>query len=132
MDKESPEIEVIDLTKQTSSVPMADRVMSVLAGPLFLLWMVFIFLYGVFQVYAGYLGIQDGLGTWVAVAAVAAAFLFKFSLPITIGSFFGAMNVWGWHWFFAALFAAPGLFFIIPGVVAAIMGAMSRRSPRSF
>jgi hypothetical protein len=40
---------------------------------------------------------------------VAVMFLTRFSLPITVGSFFGAMNVWGWHWIGALVFAAPGL-----------------------
>ena len=118
------DLEVIDLTKKP---PFADRFVSALRGQLFIVWMIFIFLYGVFQVYAGYLGIQDGLGTLCAVIAVAVAFLFKFSLPITIGAFFGAMNVWGWHWFLAALFAAPGLMFIIPGLLAAMLSSRSRR-----
>jgi hypothetical protein len=24
--------------------------------------------------------------------------MFRFTLPITIGAFFGAMDVWDWHW----------------------------------
>lgn len=77
--------------------------------------------YGIAQIVAGYLGIQHHFGSGWAIAAIVAAFVFRFSLPITIGSFFGAMNVWGWHWIFALVFAAPGLAFMmlmIPGALA--------------
>ena len=74
------------------------------------------------QLVAGYLGIQHHLGTVVAVLAVLAAFVLKFTLPLTIGAFFGAMNVWGWPWYGALAFALPGLAFMalmIPGALAA-------------
>ncbi len=83
----------------------------------FLLFLV----YGIAQIVAGYLGIDFHLGAVWAVIAIIAAFMFRFTLPITIGAFFGAMNVWGWHWALAALFAAPGLAFIIPGVILSII-----------
>jgi hypothetical protein len=79
--------------------------------------------YGAALIYAGYLGIEHRIGGGWAVAAVAAAFIFRFTLPITIGSFFGAMDVWGWHWAGALLFAAPGLAFMllmIPGALASL------------
>lgn len=72
------------------------------------------------QIGAGYAGIEHGAGNVWAVAALFAAVLFRFTLPITIGAFFGAMNVWGWHWACALIFAAPGLVFVLPGVLAAI------------
>lgn len=68
--------------------------------------------YGVAQIWAGYIGIDHHLGTGWAIGAVVVAILFRFSLPITIGSFFGAMNVWGWPWYGAFIFAAPGLAFM--------------------
>lgn len=83
----------------------------------FLLFLV----YGIAQIVAGYVGIDFHLGAVWAVIAIIAAFMFRFTLPITIGVFFGAMNVWGWHWVLAALFAAPGLAFIIPGVILSII-----------
>jgi hypothetical protein len=81
--------------------------------------------YGAAQIYAGYIGIHHHLGTGWAVAALVAAIGFRFSLPLTIGSFFGAMNVWGWHWLGAFVFAAPGLAFMalmIPGALASVIG----------
>ncbi len=52
--------------------------------------------------------------------------VFRFTLPITIGAFFGAMDVWSWHWGLAALFAAPGLAFLIPGVILSIIEGVKK------
>jgi hypothetical protein len=79
--------------------------------------------YGLLQIWAGYIGIEYHLGGGWAIGAVVVAFLLRFTLPITIGSFFGAMDVWGWHWAGALVFAAPGLLFMalmIPGTLASI------------
>ncbi len=83
-------------------------------------------IYGIAQIVAGYVGIDFHLGAVWAVIAIIAAFMFRFTLPITIGAFFGAMNVWGWHWALAALFAAPGLAFIIPGVILSIIEGVKK------
>jgi hypothetical protein len=45
---------------------------------------------------------------------------------MTIGAFFGAMDIWDWHWALAGLFAAPGLAFVIPGVLAATISSVKR------
>lgn len=83
-----------------------------------------LFLLGIAQLFVGYVGVEHELGTFWAMAAVVAAIVFRFSLPLTIGSFFGAMNVWGWHWFASALFALPGLAFVIPGVIASMISSL--------
>lgn len=82
--------------------------------------------YGGAQLFVGFVGIEDGLGMIWAWVALVAALMFRFTLPITVGSFFGAMNVWGWHWAFAALFAAPGLLLIVPGVLAYVLSLAKR------
>lgn len=82
---------------------------------------------GIAQLVAGYAGIAHHLGDFWAVLAVIAALAFRFTLPITIGSFFGAMNVWGWHWIFAAIFAAPGLLLIVPGVIGNLFSLIKQR-----
>lgn len=82
-------------------------------------WFSAIIVFAVFQFRAGYIGIAHELGHFWAWFALIAAFLLRFTLPITIGAFFGAMNVWDWHWAVALLFAAPGLIFIFPGMIAA-------------
>ena len=83
--------------------------------------------FGILQIVAGFLGIEYHLGTIWAAIAVGVAFGLRFTLPLTIGSFFGAMDVWGWHWIFAALFAAPGLILVIPGMIAVVMDSMRGR-----
>ena len=94
-----------------------------LGGALGCVFMIGMLIYGIAQIWAGYIGIDHHLGSGWAIAAVVVAFLFRFSLPITIGSFFGAMNVWGWPWYGALIFAVPGLAFMalmIPGALASI------------
>ena len=44
-----------------------------------------------------------------------------------IGSFFAARDIWGWHWGFAAIFAAPGLLLVIPGAIGSIFSLIRRR-----
>jgi hypothetical protein len=85
-----------------------------------------ILVFGVAQFVAGYLGIEHHFGAGWATGVLVVCFLFRFMLPITIGSFFGAMTVWGWHWAFAALFAAPGLLFVIPGVIASVVSMVRK------
>lgn len=90
-------------------------------------FMILITVYGLAQLRAGFVGIDHHLGTNWAWCAVAAAFIFRFSLRITIGSFFGAMNVWGWHWAGAFAFAAPGLAFMALMIPGALASALAKR-----
>jgi len=82
--------------------------------------------YGLMQIAAGYVGIDFHFGAIWAGIAIVAALMFRFTLPITIGAFFGAMDVWHWHWIWAALFAAPGLAFLVPGVILSIIEGVRR------
>jgi hypothetical protein len=82
--------------------------------------------FGVSQLLAGYVGIAEYLGPAWAIGLLAASLLFRFTLPITIGAFFGAMDVWGIHWSLAMLFAAPGLIFLAPTIIASILTAVRR------
>ena len=76
---------------------------------------------GAAQIYLGYIGIEYHFGFWVALGAIAAAFGLRIMLPITIGSFFGAVDVLGWPWWGGLLVAAPGLLFIAPVMVMAAL-----------
>ncbi len=78
------------------------------------------------QIAAGYAGIELGLGQLWAVVAVCAALLLRFTLPITVGAYFGAMHLWGWHWPAALCFCLPGLIFVLPGVIPAIFSLTSQ------
>ena len=75
---------------------------------------------GITQIWAAYLGVAYYWGGIAAFVIIAASLFFQFSLPITIFSFLGALNVWEWPWWGAALFAAPGLIFMVPAVIAQI------------
>ena len=81
---------------------------------------------GVIQIYAGFLGIEYHLGSGWAIGAVIASVFFQFPIILTVGTFFGALDVWGWPWYGAAVFAMPGLLFAAPGVIGvAIAGLLS-------
>jgi hypothetical protein len=84
------------------------------------------FAFAAAQMAAGYAGIENGLGQAWALVAVASALLLRFTLPITIGAFFGALHVWGWHWALALCFTIPGLIFVLPGVIPAIFSLATR------
>lgn len=72
---------------------------------------------GVFQASLGYQGIEHHLGEGWAWAAIVAAFLFSSFLPITIGTYFGAVDVMHWDWYIGLMVAAPGLLFALPSMV---------------
>ncbi|WP_426991790.1 hypothetical protein [Methylomonas sp. CM2] len=59
-------------------------------------------------------------------AAAVAAIFFRFTIPIVLGAFLFAKNIWDWHWFFALLFAAPGLLFMVPAFFASLVSAVKR------
>ena len=84
-------------------------------------------LFGIAQLIAGFQGIADGIGNIWAIIIFACCFIFRFNLPITVGAFFGAMNVWGWHWSLSLLFAVPGLIFIVPHIAIGIIDSISNR-----
>lgn len=77
--------------------------------------------FGIAQFIAAYAGIAECLGVLWAIGILAASLLFRFTLPVTIGAFFGAMDVWGFHWTIAALFAAPGLIFLTPSILTSLL-----------
>ena len=80
---------------------------------------------GVIQIYAGYLGIEYHLGSGWAIGAVIASVFFQFPIILTVGTFFGALDVWGWPWYGAAVFAMPGLLFAVPGVIGVAVAGLS-------
>uniref|UniRef100_UPI003B5CA13C hypothetical protein n=1 Tax=Shewanella gaetbuli TaxID=220752 RepID=UPI003B5CA13C len=82
--------------------------------------------YGFAHVVAGFIGIDFYFGVIGAGLAILAAVMVRFTLPLTVGAFFGAMDVWHWHWAFAALFAAPGLLLIIPSVIISIIDGVKK------
>ncbi len=77
------------------------------------------------QMAAGYAGIAHGLGSSWACVAIFLALYFRFTLPISVGAFYGAMTVWGWHWSLAFLFVLPGLLFVLPGALKAVFSLVT-------
>jgi len=97
-----------------------------LGGILFLL-------VGIVQIFVGYIGIEHHLGSGFAIGALVLGFVFRIMFPLTIGTFFGALDVWGWPWYGALALAAPGLLFIVPALVtAAISSLVEKRNVNNF
>jgi len=76
------------------------------------------------QTVVGYIGIEHHFGTFVAIVVIILAFVFRLMLPLTIGTFLGAMNVWGWPWYGALALALPGLLFAIPTLITAVIATV--------
>jgi hypothetical protein len=79
----------------------------------------FVAVYGIAQLIAAYAGLDYYVGGIWAVVIISTCLFLRFTLPLTIASFFGALYVWEWHWYFALVFAAPGLLLIIPSILNA-------------
>ena len=74
----------------------------------------------------GFLGVEYHFGSGWAIGVLVLAFVFRFTLPLTIGTFFGALDVFGWPWYGALLITLPGLLFMVPGAIGmAVVGLAS-------
>ena len=73
-----------------------------------------------FYVVIGFLGIQEltkpyPYGTFFTWVIIFFGIFYRFTfLLLTIGVFFGIVNVLEWHWIIALLFTLPSLVFIFP------------------
>lgn len=85
--------------------------------------------YAVAQFVAAIWGLETYVG-WLAVPIIAVCIYFRFSLPVTICAFLGAKNEWGWHWFAALIFVAPGLLLIVPAILSAVVETITNRVRR--
>ena len=86
---------------------------------------IFFLAVGVIQIIVGYLGIEYHLGSGWAVGAVILSLLLRISFPLTIGTFFGALNVLGWNWFGALLLTVPGIIFMVPGAIGMALAGLA-------
>ena len=80
---------------------------------------------GIAQMVIGYLGIEYHFGSGWAIGAIVLALVFRFSLPLTIGTFFGAMDVFGFSFIVALIITLPGLLLMVPGAIAAGIAGLS-------
>jgi len=101
-------------------------VQALIGIPFFLLFLAV----GGLQIYLGFIGIEYEVATWAAWGAVALALVGRIMLPLTVGSYFGAVSVLGWEWWQGLLIAAPGLLFIAPALVMAALEPVLNRQNR--
>lgn len=113
------------MTKGHNKIMSLEKVKDILAGSAGVVFGIGFLVIGLIQLYVGYLGIEYHWGTTGAVICVVLAFLFRFMLPLTVGTFFGALDVWGWPWYGALALTVPGLAFALPGLVMIAVGALS-------
>ena len=87
---------------------------------------IFFLIVGLAQMVIGYWGIEYHLGDGWAIGLLIASLVFRITFPLTIGTFFGALDVLGWSWIGALLITLPGLVLMVPGAVGmAIAGLAS-------
>jgi len=98
-----------------------DKFFYLLPGLLFLL----VISFGLAQIVIGFLGIEYHLGFYVGVVFLILAFVFRFMLPLTIGAYFGAVDVLGWEWYMALIFALPGILLMFPVLIMGLFSSIS-------
>lgn len=86
--------------------------------------------YGLAQLAAAWLGLDFYVGAFWAGAILVGCLWLQFPLPLTIASYFGASEVWGWPWYGAILFAAPGLLLAIPVLLNGVIDMMRSATGR--
>jgi hypothetical protein len=82
---------------------------------------------GIAQLYLEYTGLEDLLGQGWAIGAVALGMVTGFMLPMTVGTYFAMVDVFGFEWWVGVLVAAPGLLFLIPGLLLSTVEYMFLR-----
>jgi len=86
--------------------------------------------FGLFQLYTGYVGMELQWGQGWAAAGMLCAFFLRITIPLMIGSYFYATDVWGWEWYFALLYIFPGLLFMLPMVAGGVISWLRDRFSR--
>lgn len=91
---------------------------------------IFSLVLGICQLVVGLLGIDYHLGWWGIIGAVVLLLWLRFTIPITVGAYFGAVDVLGWPWWGGLLFAFPGIVFMVPSVMASLFDWRRERASR--
>ena len=97
-----------------------------------LLFILISFMSILFNIIMGFMGIQFFYGTIVALLITIISIYFKVILPLYVGSFFGMIYVFEWHWLIALLISLPGLLFITPKLFKKIFNINTLRSVNNF
>ena len=58
------------------------------------------------------------MGSIVGIIGVLLIFL-RFPIPIMIGAYFAAKDIWHWEWYWALLFSCPSILLIAPTIIIA-------------
>ena len=117
-DESLKKVEYIEI-KTSNASGFNSNLISYLFGIIFVIW-------GIAQLIAGYNGIVAYAGIGWAITTIVISLVFRFTLPITVAAFYGAMTVMGWPWYYALLFSAPGLALIVPSILMSILGIFKR------
>ena len=87
--------------------------------------------YGLIQIYAAYQGalyhLGDGVLIWIAMGLL---IFLRLPFVFTIFAYLCATDIWGWEWYWAGLFAAPGLLFQIPIILTLIISQITSKFQR--
>lgn len=100
--------------------------MSLLALPVMLLMVAF----GILQIWLGFVGldyIAGEWGGWLAWGSIALLVIFRIMLPLTIGTYFGVVEVYDYEWWVGVLVAAPGIVYMIPAFVIALVETIKEK-----
>lgn len=119
---ESPRAQVVlHKTQKKESAGGGEELAGIFGGLAFIA----LIAYGISMLVAAYNGIEGELGVFAVVVVGLVAVFFRFTLPITVAAFIGAVDVWGWDWYWALLYVLPGLAVVIPTVAVATIAMLS-------
>ena len=104
-----------------------EKLSDFLLGSFGIIWVIVLLGFGIVQICLGYLGIDYHLGNIFAIGALGLAFALRIMFPLTIGTYFGVVDVLGWDWYWGVIIAAPGVVFILPVLVTAIIQSLTNR-----
>ncbi len=82
---------------------------------------------GLAYLWIGIVGIKHQFGGLAVIIAIFFLTLFRFTLPLSIGTYFGIVDVIGWPWWVGLLIAAPSLTFIIPDIIYGTITTITNR-----
>jgi hypothetical protein len=85
---------------------------------------------GLVQLVLGFLGLEYLVGFWAAAVGLGLVFFLRIMLPMTVGSYFGAVDVLGWPWWAGVLIVTPGFLFVVPGFVLGLYEDVKRGQRR--
>lgn len=74
-------------------------------------------------------GLENQFGLAWAGAALIILILFNITIPLSVGSYFYATSVLGWHWFEAILFTLIVVTIIVPLITRAVNRTLNPPSP---